>query len=125
MDVLDERSDRADVVTTGELPPIEPPVTPRRFKAPTPADDALRGWIVTLTLTVVGGIIRFWNLGMATDSGTGIFDEKYYTLNAAEMLRLGGIEENAGYFSWLWPMLNGTPMTLARLHAQTWIPSWG
>ncbi|MGI8415509.1 MAG: dolichyl-phosphate-mannose--protein mannosyltransferase [Nakamurella sp.] len=97
VDVLDERSDRADVVTIGELPPIKPPVMPGRFKAPTPADDALRGWIVTLTLTVVGGVVRFWNLGMATDGGTGIFDEKYYTLNAAEMLRLGGIEENPGY----------------------------
>lgn len=93
----DERSDRSDVVKVGDLPPIERPVTPRRFRNPPPATDALRGWIVTLALTVIGGVLRFWDLGMATDGGTPIFDEKYYALNAEEMLRLGGIEENAGY----------------------------
>ncbi|MGI8415510.1 MAG: dolichyl-phosphate-mannose--protein mannosyltransferase, partial [Nakamurella sp.] len=93
----DERSDRSDVVKVGDLPPIERPVTPRRFRNPAPATDALRGWIVTLALTVIGGVLRFWDLGMATDGGTPIFDEKYYVLNAEEMLRLGGIEENPGY----------------------------
>ncbi|MDQ2846794.1 MAG: hypothetical protein M3Y77_10690, partial [Actinomycetota bacterium] len=40
----DERSDRTDVVKVGDLPPIERPVTPRRFRNPAPATDALRGW---------------------------------------------------------------------------------
>ncbi len=94
---VDERPDRTDVVAVGDLPPLERPITPRRFRSSAPATDTLRGWIVTLLLTTVGAIVRFWNLASNTDGGTPIFDEKYYALNAAEMLRLGGIEENPAY----------------------------
>jgi len=93
----DERPDRSDVVPIGERPPVERPVSPRRFTPPAPPTDALRGWIVTLALTLVGAVVRFWGLGAHTDAGTPIFDEKYYALNAAEMLRLGGIEENPAF----------------------------
>jgi dolichyl-phosphate-mannose-protein mannosyltransferase len=93
----DERPDRTEVVPIGELPPIDWPVSPRRFTAPAPPTDVLRGWIVTIMLTAVGAVVRFWGLGAHTDAGTPVFDEKYYALNAAEMLRLGGIEENPGF----------------------------
>ena len=28
-------------------------------------------------------------------------------------------------FIWMWPILNGDPITPARLVAETWLPSWG
>jgi hypothetical protein len=50
-----------------------------------------------MIVTAIGAVVRFWDLGYASDGGTPIFDEKYYALNAAEMLRLGGIEENPAF----------------------------
>lgn len=94
----DERADDADVVPIGAVPPARKPRPPRRRLLPAePPADRLRGWVVTLVLAAIGGVIRFWDIGMATDRGTPIFDEKYYAINAAEMVRLGGIEENYGY----------------------------
>ncbi|WP_084614522.1 dolichyl-phosphate-mannose--protein mannosyltransferase [Nakamurella lactea] len=96
-DDVDERPDRSDVVAVGEVPPLERPVGRRRFRQPAPPTDRLRGWIVTAVITAIGAVVRFWNLGAITDGGTPIFDEKYYALNAYEMTRLGGIEENPAY----------------------------
>ena len=59
--------------------------------------DALRGWVVTGILTLIGGVIRFWHLGYRTDGGTPLFDEKYYAVQAAEMIRNGGVEDNQAY----------------------------
>ncbi|MEU4666732.1 phospholipid carrier-dependent glycosyltransferase [Amycolatopsis sp. NPDC023774] len=59
--------------------------------------DRLRGWLVTLILTVIGGVVRLQNLGVPTDHGTPVFDEKHYVPQAAQMLRNGGYEDNAGY----------------------------
>ena len=28
-------------------------------------------------------------------------------------------------FIWLWPILNGEPITHDRLTMETWLPSWG
>jgi dolichyl-phosphate-mannose-protein mannosyltransferase len=28
-------------------------------------------------------------------------------------------------FIWLWPILNGDPITQLRLTMETWLPSWG
>ena len=28
-------------------------------------------------------------------------------------------------FIWLWPILNGDPITPDRLQMETWLPSWG
>jgi dolichyl-phosphate-mannose--protein O-mannosyl transferase len=28
-------------------------------------------------------------------------------------------------FIWLWPILNGDPITQERLVMETWLPSWG
>jgi len=64
--------------------------------APMPA-DRLRGWLVTLVLAVVGGAIRMWNLGVPTDNGSPVFDEKHYVPQAWQMLRNGGYEDNPGY----------------------------
>ena len=59
--------------------------------------DRLRGWVVTLVLTVIGGIVRLQNLGVPTDKGSPVFDEKHYVPQAWQMLRNGGYEDNYGY----------------------------
>jgi len=92
-----EPDDGTDVVPIGEIPPVRKPIIPRQFRGPTTPTDTLRGWLVTLVLTAIGAAVRFWNLGLYTDGGAPIFDEKFYALNAAEMIRLGGIEENPAY----------------------------
>ncbi|WP_425359123.1 dolichyl-phosphate-mannose--protein mannosyltransferase [Actinoalloteichus spitiensis] len=92
---------REGVVGVGEVPPVEPPDGGRetalaRLNRPMPA-DRLRAWVVALSLTLVGGVIRFWNLGHPTDQGTPIFDEKHYVPHAWQVLRNGGVEDNPGY----------------------------
>jgi dolichyl-phosphate-mannose-protein mannosyltransferase len=64
---------------------------------PPPPADVLRGWTVAVTLAVLGGVVRFWNLGHPTDKGTPVFDEKHYVPQAAQVLRNGGYEDNPGY----------------------------
>jgi dolichyl-phosphate-mannose-protein mannosyltransferase len=64
---------------------------------PPPPTDRLRGWVVALSLALIGGIVRFWNLGSPTDKGTPVFDEKHYVPQAAQVLRNGGHEDNPGY----------------------------
>lgn len=59
--------------------------------------DRLRGWVVTVVLTVIGGVIRLQDLGFPTHNGTPIFDEKHYTPQAWQMLRNGFYEDNPGY----------------------------
>jgi dolichyl-phosphate-mannose--protein O-mannosyl transferase len=59
--------------------------------------DRLRSWIVTLVVTLLAGLVRFWDLGLATDDGAPIFDEKHYVPQAWQMLRNGGYEDNPGY----------------------------
>ena len=59
--------------------------------------DRLRGWIVTLVITLIGGIIRLQNLGFPTDKGSPVFDEKHYVPQAWQVLRNGGYEDNYGY----------------------------
>jgi dolichyl-phosphate-mannose-protein mannosyltransferase len=68
----------------------------RLLDPPMPA-DRLRGWVVTIVLTVIGGFLRLQNLGFPTDKGTPIFDEKHYVPQAWQMLRNGGYEDNPGY----------------------------
>ncbi|OXM73265.1 MULTISPECIES: dolichyl-phosphate-mannose--protein mannosyltransferase [Amycolatopsis] len=59
--------------------------------------DRLRGWVVTIVLTLVAAVTRFQNLGVPTDKGTPVFDEKHYVPQAWQMLRNGWFEDNAGY----------------------------
>lgn len=91
------RPDGTDVIAVGERPKVDPPYSARRWREPLPALDTARGWIVTAVITVIGAIVRFWDLGGKTDGGTPIFDEKYYAIHAAEVLRNGGIEDNPGF----------------------------
>ena len=83
-------------------PPITPPPDSyladpaERLGKPMPK-DRLRGWLVTLSVTLLGGLVRFWNLGWPTDQGTPVFDEKHYVPQAWQMLRNGGYEDNPGY----------------------------
>ena len=60
-------------------------------------DDRLRAWLVTIVLTVIGGIVRLQNLGSPTDKGSPVFDEKHYVPQAWQVLRNGGYEDNYGY----------------------------
>lgn len=59
--------------------------------------DRMRGWLVTLVLTLIAAITRFVDVGYPTDAGTPMFDEKYYAHQGWEMLRGGGIEDNTAY----------------------------
>ncbi len=97
-DDAERRPDPADsVVAVGVIPPLRNPVRRlARLMPPMPTDIA-RGWLVTIVLTAIGGLIRFWDLGLRTDNGTPLFDEKYYAVQAAEMLRTGGVEDNQAY----------------------------
>jgi len=100
-DESDPRQARADpatgVVAIGEIPPIEQPVRPARRRLPQMPNDRLRGWVTTIVLTVIGGLTRLWNVGRATENGTPLFDEKYYAVQAAEVVRNNGVEDNQAY----------------------------
>ena len=87
----------SDVVAIGEVPPIHAPVRPARRRLPDPPTDRLRSWIVTIVITAIGGFTRIWRVGSATDGGTPLFDEKYYAVQAAEVARNNGVEDNQAY----------------------------
>lgn len=98
------RPDPADsVVAIGEVPAVQPPLRPERRRLLGEATDRARGWIVTAVLTLIGGVLRFTGLGDAVDrstpggNGAPLFDEKYYVVHAAEVLRNGGVEDNQAY----------------------------
>ncbi|HET8641520.1 MAG TPA: phospholipid carrier-dependent glycosyltransferase [Pseudonocardiaceae bacterium] len=86
-------------VEEAELPPGPPGTAPdaQSRLGPGPPTDRLRGWLVTLSVALLGGIVRMWNLGLPTDKGTPVFDEKHYTPQAWQVLRNGGTEDNPGY----------------------------
>ncbi|NYH79310.1 dolichyl-phosphate-mannose--protein O-mannosyl transferase [Actinopolyspora biskrensis] len=90
---------RDGTVRDGQVPPVRYPGEHDRAALLTPREpaDRLRGWIVTLVVTLVAGVVRFWRLGHATDEGTPVFDEKHYVPQAWQMLRNGGFEDNPGY----------------------------
>lgn len=87
----------ASVVPPGHTPVPSRPVAPATRLWPPAPTDRTRGWIVTAVVTVIGAMVRLWQLGAKTDGGTPLFDEKYYAVQAAEMLRTGGVEDNQGY----------------------------
>ncbi|MDT7612874.1 MAG: dolichyl-phosphate-mannose-protein mannosyltransferase, partial [Pseudonocardiales bacterium] len=85
-------------IPVGDGPPsTRGPADPRDVLGAPPPTDRLRGWIVTLTLTLVAGVVRFVGLGHPTDGGTPVFDEKHYVPQAWQMLRNGGVEDNPGF----------------------------
>lgn len=59
--------------------------------------DRVRALVVTVVLTAIGAIVRLQDLGVPTDKGTPVFDEKHYVPQAWQMLRNGGYEDNYGY----------------------------
>jgi dolichyl-phosphate-mannose--protein O-mannosyl transferase len=59
--------------------------------------DRLRAWMLALSVTIIGGVLRFVNLGYASDGGTPTFDEKHYVPQAWQYIRNGGYEDNPGY----------------------------
>jgi dolichyl-phosphate-mannose--protein O-mannosyl transferase len=67
--------------------------------------------IIGITLTL-GDI-----LGRARDKL-----EKRFSSYAVVAIFVGLVVAN---FIWMWPILNGDPITPARLVAETWLPSWG
>ncbi|WP_414635586.1 dolichyl-phosphate-mannose--protein mannosyltransferase [Actinophytocola sp.] len=77
--------------------PSDAEVIQARLTSPPMPTDRLRGWLVTAFLAVLGGIVRFQNLGFPTDRGTPVFDEKHYVPQAWEILRNGGVEDNPGF----------------------------
>jgi dolichyl-phosphate-mannose--protein O-mannosyl transferase len=88
---------RAGALPVGPRPPAWPPgQTGFPLDRPMPA-DRLRGWLLAILLTIIGGILRFYRLGHPTDGGTPVFDEKHYVPQAWQMLRNGGVEDNPGY----------------------------
>ena len=70
---------------------------PRRSSPDIGPTDRMRGWLVTLVLTVVAAITRFMNLHYPTDAGTPVFDEKHYAPQAWQVLTGGGVEDNPAY----------------------------
>ncbi len=59
--------------------------------------DTLRGWAVTIFLTLIAGITRIAMLRYPTDAGTPVFDEKHYAPQGWQVLTNGGLEDNPGY----------------------------
>jgi dolichyl-phosphate-mannose--protein O-mannosyl transferase len=94
----EQRPDPAgSVVAIGNLPPVvKPRLRAGRVLPPMPTDTA-RGWIVTGIVTTIAAFVRLAGLGNSTDYGTPLFDEKYYAIQAQEVLRNGGVEDNQGF----------------------------
>ena len=109
-----------------ETPPVGPTASPGApgpaYRArcvaalrgrPMPA-DRVRGWVVAAVLTLVGGVVRFWDLGAVTDNGTPVFDEKHYVPQAWQVLRNGGYEDNPGYELVVHPPLSKQLMAVGQ-----------
>src|SRR5918998_1265239 len=111
-------SDRpiAGVEPLGARPEALPrPLAPTAVLGPPPPTDRLRGWIVTIALTLVAGVVRFAGLGYPTDAGNPVFDEKHYVPQAWQMLRNGGVEDNPGYELVVHPPLGKQLIALGEL----------
>ena len=110
-----EQDPAASIVPIGRAPATTAPVpVAGRLLPPMPADRA-RGWIVAAVLTLFGGVLRFWELGWRTDGGTPLFDEKYYAVQAAEMIRTGGVEDNQAFGVIVHPPLGKQIIALGEL----------
>ncbi len=96
-DGVDRPDPAATVVPIGDVPALEPPVRPARRLRPPPPTDRIRGWVVTGVITFIAALVRLVDIGGATDGGTPLFDEKYYAIQAWEMLRNGGVEDNQAF----------------------------
>ena len=103
-------------IPLGGGPPRSPrPTDPVTLLGPPAPTGRLRGWLVTLGLTVLAAVIRFVGLGRPTDRGTPVFDEKHYVPQAWQMLRNGGVENNPGYELIVHPPLGKQLIALGEL----------
>lgn len=93
--------------------PQDAPAVAQLLGRPMPT-DRVRGWVVALVLTVIGSVVRFWDLGWPTDQGTPIFDEKHYVPQAWQVLRNGGYEDNPGYELVVHPPLSKQLMAVGQ-----------
>lgn len=111
-----DTSDPADlVVPIGDKPRVlAPQPVPTTLQPPLPTDRE-RGWMVTLVITIVGAVVRLWQIGARTDGGTPLFDEKYYAVQAAEMLRTGGVDDNQAYGVIVHPPLGKQLIALSEM----------
>ncbi|MGH3787612.1 MAG: dolichyl-phosphate-mannose--protein mannosyltransferase [Pseudonocardiaceae bacterium] len=91
------------------------PSGPVQRLAQRPLTDHARSWVIALALTLVAGFVRLWNLGLPTHHGTPMFDEKHYAPQAWQMLRNGGVEDNAGYELVVHPPLGKQLIALGEL----------
>ncbi|MGH3793195.1 MAG: phospholipid carrier-dependent glycosyltransferase, partial [Pseudonocardiaceae bacterium] len=104
------------MVGAGRMPPAPTrPAGPLQWLVPRPLTDRGRSWAVTLSVTLVAGLVRLWNLGLPTDRGTPVFDEKHYAPQAWQMLRNGGVEDNPGYELVVHPPLGKQLIALGEL----------
>ncbi|MDQ4103747.1 MAG: phospholipid carrier-dependent glycosyltransferase [Actinomycetota bacterium] len=101
-------------VGQGPSEPARPSGSLQRL-LPRPLTDHARSWVITLVLTMVAGTVRLWNLGLPTHHGTPMFDEKHYAPQAWQMLRNGGVEDNAGYELVVHPPLGKQLIALGEL----------
>ena len=62
----------------------------------------------------------FGTINMRTGHRVGL--ERRLTSVAIVAIYVGLVVAN---FIWLWPILNGDPITSERLTMETWLPSWG
>ncbi|PVZ14965.1 dolichyl-phosphate-mannose-protein mannosyltransferase [Actinomycetospora cinnamomea] len=104
---------RPGPAATARPAPQDAPAVAQVLGRPMPT-DRLRGWVVALVLTLVGGVVRFWDLGRPTDQGTPIFDEKHYVPQAWQVLRNGGYEDNPGYELVVHPPLSKQLMAVGQ-----------
>ncbi len=100
----------------GDGPPsTRAPASPHALLGAPPPGDRLRGWLVTVALTLVAFVVRFTGLGHPTDGGTPVFDEKHYVPQAWQMLRNGGVEDNPGFELVVHPPLGKQLIALGEL----------
>ena len=93
-------------------------VTFRLFVPPMP-HDRLAGWLWPLAVTVLAGILRFWDLGRPR---AVVFDETYYTNSFSRLWVAPGADRNATIsYNWIhdiWEEADSTPERLAALDAE-------
>ena len=86
------------MVAIGDIPALtnRRPATPAVLP-PMPDRPRPRAGSSPAILTAIAAVVRLVGLGDRTDGGTPLFDEKYYAIQAQEILRNGGVEDNQGF----------------------------
>ena len=119
--IVASRPAREDEPTFGSRPvgdhpgPTRPEAARTAVLGSPPPGDRLRGWLVTIGLALVAGVVRFIGLGSPTDGGTPVFDEKHYVPQAWQMVRNGGVEDNPGFELIVHPPLGKQLIALGEL----------